>query len=920
MKRYLLFLLLIGMGFHPRCFAQASPYSLNVFKAQSFTATGQMGTPIQLNGLIVSSTIGSSYASGTITLTGVGLTTVTFQVMGSSDNGVTYYPLPVNAIATPSTTATTTTATTNGLYQINLAGLTHVKFVTSGTFTATSVSFTLTASPNALTSRNGGALFPSGSTGFVFNTGPTTSVSATPANLSALVAGLSGCSTTGNVWSPSSSNCVSPTGSGAALGTLNQWGALQLLGTSTPFSANSGSLLFASNPMTTYPSLQGQRIIHGMNSPITSSHFNIVVIGDSTLAANGETDKGNGPVAQFMLTLKQRGFNIAGTGIVPVTRAISPNGTLSGSGFNSGFSWSGSLAGASIIGDFGPGVAGTGGTGVVVQLISANSLTWRVPSYLSTIGGDEVEVMGETNASTGNCTVTVDGTTTLSTTVGGSSASPAVFFTILPIPGSGTKTLHSTVGVSGTCAIYGAGIRSSLPGVEVHNLAVNSTTSSQWAATPATGLAFVQALNPVSNVTALGINDIAICGTTCTATTYQTNLTNIINTLQTANPFVTILLFDENNTADPPSSTLSKTQVIAIEKQLAATFGVQYVSTSETWGTYAQAAAQGLMFDTRHPNDKGGQNQGALLSTALIDSTPNIPPPANNAYQTGYIKIPNIYSMITGGATASGTTVTLTVAGQVFGQPLGLYNVVGCSDINYNVSGINLMSFALTQYNQSGINSLPATTVTYTSPGTPGASTTGCDLVPQDIVLDASFAQGNDAFFDLTIPFGGVIHSLTMLNAFPGLHGTLNITCNASGGACQSSNPWPSFLLSPPPMPTAPTSTATASFVVSAVTPTTVTAYQLSSPIAVTSTPLAASSVAAGACQTLTAAPTAAMQAQHIFFLQGQTYKTSFTAAPGPAFDVSQVFWAGSALLDILVCNHSPAAATPAVVSVNVSN
>lgn len=141
----------------PAAFAQASPFNLNIFKTQSFTATGQTGAAIQLNGLTPGpSTVGSSYASGTITVGGTAITTVSFQVMGSSDNGATFYLLPVYTVANPAATpVTTVTATAAGLYQFNLAGLSHVKFVTTGTFTATSVTLILTASPNASISRNG---------------------------------------------------------------------------------------------------------------------------------------------------------------------------------------------------------------------------------------------------------------------------------------------------------------------------------------------------------------------------------------------------------------------------------------------------------------------------------------------------------------------------------------------------------------------------------------------------------------------------------------------------------------------------------------------------------------------------------------------------------------------------------------------
>lgn len=134
-------------------YPQNSPYNNSIFPAQSFTATAQTGAPIVLSGQ--SSTIGSSFASGSLTVTGLSLSTVTFAVQGSSDNGVTYVPLAVSAIGSPGTTGTTTTATGSSIYQFSLAGLTHIKIVTSGTFTATNVSFVLTASPNATISRAG---------------------------------------------------------------------------------------------------------------------------------------------------------------------------------------------------------------------------------------------------------------------------------------------------------------------------------------------------------------------------------------------------------------------------------------------------------------------------------------------------------------------------------------------------------------------------------------------------------------------------------------------------------------------------------------------------------------------------------------------------------------------------------------------
>lgn len=170
MRSIVLLVMLLFSGVASQCQNIASPYTNSVFKPQTFTHTGQTGPVIQLNGLTPSagnaSTVGSSYASLTVTVAGTSLTTVTFAIQGSADNGVTFFPLPIFIVASPaSPPALSITATVNGLYQVNSAGLTHIRAVTSGTFTATSVTLTFTGSPNALISRSnsggtGGATTP----------------------------------------------------------------------------------------------------------------------------------------------------------------------------------------------------------------------------------------------------------------------------------------------------------------------------------------------------------------------------------------------------------------------------------------------------------------------------------------------------------------------------------------------------------------------------------------------------------------------------------------------------------------------------------------------------------------------------------------------------------------------------------------
>lgn len=128
-----------------------SPYSNVIFPAAIFTATAQTSAAIALgtkqgNGQWTA----GSWSSAAISLSSVALTTATFGMLGSADGGVTFNPIAIASAGVPGTLATTFTATTGGMYNANMAGLTHFKFVTSGTFTATSIALVLTASPNAI--------------------------------------------------------------------------------------------------------------------------------------------------------------------------------------------------------------------------------------------------------------------------------------------------------------------------------------------------------------------------------------------------------------------------------------------------------------------------------------------------------------------------------------------------------------------------------------------------------------------------------------------------------------------------------------------------------------------------------------------------------------------------------------------------
>lgn len=110
-------------------------YTPMVFTATSQTATQTLG--------------GISFC--TFSLTATALTTVTWIVKGSTDGGTNYYAIAVAPYVAgtlvPSTSAITSTSAPV-LFVANLSGFTNFEIVTSGTFTATSVTITPTCSSN----------------------------------------------------------------------------------------------------------------------------------------------------------------------------------------------------------------------------------------------------------------------------------------------------------------------------------------------------------------------------------------------------------------------------------------------------------------------------------------------------------------------------------------------------------------------------------------------------------------------------------------------------------------------------------------------------------------------------------------------------------------------------------------------------
>lgn len=130
-----------------------SPYNNVIFQPAVLTATSQTSTPFALR---PGATQTGSFSAGTIIVTGASLTTATLAVQVSKDGGKTYFATALEACGTPGTFTTTVTVTAASCYELNLQGVTNVEYVTSGTFTATSISVLLIGSPTGQISRSGG--------------------------------------------------------------------------------------------------------------------------------------------------------------------------------------------------------------------------------------------------------------------------------------------------------------------------------------------------------------------------------------------------------------------------------------------------------------------------------------------------------------------------------------------------------------------------------------------------------------------------------------------------------------------------------------------------------------------------------------------------------------------------------------------
>lgn len=317
----------------------------------------------------------------------------------------------------------------------------------------------------------------------------------------------------------------------------------------------------------------------------------VVMLGDSWIGQNN--------IATPVRDALQTAFGNAGWGYVTFNATANVNGLLT-----SQFTLTLSASWAIDTGppsDFpGPDVSSvTSATaGHTITLTGTNCTGFTIHYYKKSGVGTfswSVDGGGATNIDTSNATTDY-----------GTVATPDL------APGSHTLTL--TV-VSGSVTLCGAVLRRGTTGAIVHRCGLSGSNTGVWQRADGTlwGKALL-ALNPDLITITLGVNDAASTATPPSVT--ATNLGQLIDRIQAVLPYTDIVIMPQTDvaiTGGYANSPGTIADYAAAELGVALTKGCGYVQSTESFGTWADSNARGLMLDNLHPNATGGRIIANLL-------------------------------------------------------------------------------------------------------------------------------------------------------------------------------------------------------------------------------------------------------------------------------------------------------------------
>lgn len=178
-----------------------------------------------------------------------------------------------------------------------------------------------------------------------------------------------------------------------------------------------------------------------------------------------------------------------------------------------------------------------------------------------------------------------------------SAATKAIGFTIRTGWPKNTKSNKLQAVVNGDVQLMGVILRRGTTGVVLHRVAQPSIKLNQVAKLDsASYTAFLQQLNGKIFIVNLGMNDSGD-----SAATYEANMRILLDRIRAANPRAGIMLLKMNETSDSAKNATLETYRNKIDI-LAKEYNAVVSDERLALGSYAQAAAAGLMKDSTHPN------------------------------------------------------------------------------------------------------------------------------------------------------------------------------------------------------------------------------------------------------------------------------------------------------------------------------
>ena len=169
--------------------------------------------------------------------------------------------------------------------------------------------------------------------------------------------------------------------------------------------------------------------------------------------------------------------------------------------------------------------------------------------------------------------------------------------------------------VQGHVTVFGADLQLDQGGATFSNVGVGGSSLTNWSKLDSSfRQAWFAALSPDVYVLNAGMNDRGVL----TQAQYRALIVAVLNDFAAASPETSIILVGSNDVGSSGQDYLASFRAVLQSEAVAR--GLIYLNDMSLLGSYAQAAAAGLMSDTIHPNAAGNLlRAGALLEAIGVD-------------------------------------------------------------------------------------------------------------------------------------------------------------------------------------------------------------------------------------------------------------------------------------------------------------